>query len=89
MSDSKEDPKNSLPSLTAEESPLLSIQKHSHPTYDPQETDALPRHSSERRAYPIFDRDGEVARVIEVIQDLPALEREPEERPAFTGEAPA
>ena len=78
-----------MPSLTAEESPLLSIQKHSHPTYDPQETDALPRHSSERRAYPIFDRDGEVARVIEVIQDLPALEREPEERPAFTGEAPA
>lgn len=89
MSDSKEDPKNSLSSLTAEESPLLSIQKHSHPTYEAQETDALPPRSSERRAYPIFDRDGEVARVIEVIQELPSLEREVEERPALTEETPA
>ncbi|WDT78652.1 MAG: hypothetical protein MPW14_15865 [Candidatus Manganitrophus sp.] len=50
-----------------------------------EETEAGAALAERLRAYPIFDRDGKVARVIEVVQDVPIREVPP----AVDGEEPS
>ncbi len=53
--------------------------------------DALKNPASEICAYPIFDRDGKVARVIKVVQEIPALEesRVKNDASLLNGDGPA